>query len=93
MLSSRKLLVILKTMPEDSEFKNAFREDWSEDKYIQTGIVNELRLMRGDNAVYNHHEMVPVLLKSPRQQLAEEIDSEQKLAVRAGIMAQLHGIT
>jgi len=88
-LSSRRLLIVLRNLPDDSSFKNAMREDWSEDKYIQVGILNEARLMRADNAAFEQVEMEPMLIKSPKQQEAEQADAEAKLALRAGIMEQL----
>lgn len=49
-----------------------------------------MRLMRKDNAaIHAGKEIEANLLKSPAQVLAEESDSDQKSAIRAGIMAQL----
>jgi hypothetical protein len=54
--------------------------------------LNELRLIRADNAaMHAQHEMEPLLLKSPAQKLADIYDSEQKQAIRSGIMRQLTG--
>lgn len=90
-LSSRRLLAVLKHLPDDSAFRLAYREDWSEDKYITVGILNELRIMRSDNSVLAGGDpLEPVLVKSPAQQLADQFDSEQKQAIRGGINAQLY---
>lgn len=75
---------------EESPFKEAYREDWSDRKYGMFGILNELRIMRADNAaIHADHKMEPSLIKSPAQQRAEEFDEEQRQAIRGGIMAQL----
>lgn len=89
-LSSRRLMVILKNLSEESAFKDAYREDWSEEKYIRVGVLNELRIMRADAAaMHADHKMEPMIIKSPAQLLYDDQDSDHKLAIRGGIMAQL----
>ena len=86
-------MVLLKDLDEDSAFKNAYREDWPESKYLEVGVINELRLIRADQAAMHANEkMEPMLIKSPAQTRAEEFDNERRLAIRAGIMAQLQGL-
>ena len=91
-LSSRRLLSFVSQLPESSRFKSVARDDWDEDRYIQVGILNELRIMRADNvAMHASNKMEPILVKSPAQQKAEEEKEESNLALRGGIMAQLRG--
>ena len=87
-------MILLKDLDEDSAFKNAYREDWPESKYLEVGVLNELRLIRADQAALHANEkMEPMLIKSPAQARAEAVDDERRLAIRAGIMAQLQGLT
>lgn len=92
-LSSRRLLAVLELADEDSPFKNAFREDWSTEKYIRVSVLNELRLMRADNVAMHVEKEIPAnLMKSPSQLRAEEVQTEYKFDIRSGIMRQLHAI-
>lgn len=46
--------------------------------------------MRADNAaIHAGHQMEPLVIKSPAQEMRDQIDTEKKNAIRAGIMAQL----
>src|SRR6185312_9904150 len=93
-LSSRRLLVVLRRLPEDSEFKTALRDgDWDSETYIKAGILNELRIARVDNAAMNGHKMEPVLLRSPRQIVEDDQIRQAREAARDRIRAQLHGKT
>lgn len=90
-LSSRRLLTLLEFLPDKSAFKTSAREDWSDEEYVQVGILNEIRMLRGDQAAIAGHEMDPVLLESPRQlREREEYREEQKL-VRDGLLKHLRG--
>lgn len=91
-LSSRRLLSFLTLLPPSSRFKSAAREDWDEDRYIQVGILNELRIMRADNvAMHASDKMEPILLKSPSQQRQDDEVESHNIAIRSGIMNQLMG--
>jgi hypothetical protein len=50
-MSSRRLLVLLKGLDAESEYKTATRNgDWSDKTYMRAATVNELRLLRVDQA-------------------------------------------
>lgn len=91
-MSSRRLLALLEHLPEDTAFKKAHREgDWSFDEYVAAGIVNELRLLRTDQAAINGQKMETILIESPAQiEKKNEIELVNQ-AHRAGILAQLYG--
>lgn len=90
-LSSRRLLTIVSLLPNDSAFKLEATEDWSLDTRLLSGVLNELRIMRSENAVFNGNDYrEPNLVKSPSQVMAEQITTEHNTNVRTGIMAQLN---
>lgn len=91
-MSSRRLLVLLKGLPARGEYQTARRNgDWSADEYRQAAVVNELRLLRVDQAALEGQSMEAVLMESPAQLEANEMLKEEHAALRAGILAQLHG--
>jgi hypothetical protein len=91
-MSSRKLLILLKALDEDGEYKTARRNgDWSDKRYTQASIVNELRMLRVDQAAINGSKMDAVLMESPAQLEAKAEEQAERTAVRTGILAQLHG--
>lgn len=86
------MFVILQSLKDKSEFKTAIREDWDDQQYMWAGILNEIRILRADQvALHSQQKMEPVLLKSPREQAAEDEKAQQHQALRTGILAQLHG--
>lgn len=91
-MSSRRLLVLLKGLDAESEYQTARRDgDWSDKQYMRAAQVNELRLLRVDQAAINGSKMDAVLMESPAQLEAKaEVEAEHN-AVRTGILAQLHG--
>jgi len=91
-MSSRRLIALLQHLPDDSAFKRAHRDgDWGFDEYMWAGIVNEVRLLRSDQAAINGQKMDISLIESPSQ-LEQKYELEKVRAVqRAGILAQLHG--
>jgi len=91
-MSSRKLIALLEHLPDDSAFKRAHRDgDWGFDEYISAGIVNELRLLRSDQAAINGQKMDIDLIESPTQ-LEQKHELEKLREVqRRGILAQLYG--
>ena len=80
-------------LDEKSAFKTAYRDyDWSGERYMWAGILNEIRIMRADNvAIHNGEKMDAILLKSPSQLDLEEQKEIEAAGFRGGIMAQLHG--
>lgn len=91
-MSSRKLLALLEHLPDDSAFKKATRNgDWNFGEYLQAGVLNEIRLLRIDQAALNGQKMDAELLESPAQiERREELNREREVH-RAGILAQLYG--
>ena len=53
--------------------------------------INELRLLRVDQAAINGSKMDATLMESPAQQEASAYQEAERNAVRTGILAQLHG--
>lgn len=91
-MSSRRLLVLLEGLPEGSLFKTALRDgDWGLDEYIQAGVLNELRLLRTDQAAVNGHKMEVSFVESPAQIERRQETEREHEAQRAGILAQLYG--
>lgn len=90
-MSSRKLIALLEHLPDDSAFKKAHREgDWSFNEYVAAGIVNELRLLRTDQAAINGQKMDTILIESPAQLEKKHEVEVLHQAQRAGILAQLY---
>jgi hypothetical protein len=91
-MSSRRLLVLLEGLPDDSLYRKARRDgDWSDGEYLRAALINEVRLLRVDQAALQGQKMEATLLRSPAQLDAEKEEEAKNLAVRTGILAQLHG--
>lgn len=91
-LSSRRLLHILAGLDADSNYKRVARDgDYSDGEYFQSGILNELRLLRTDQAAINGQTMKPVLIESPRQQKASEASAKERRVVQRTISQRLRG--
>jgi hypothetical protein len=92
-MSSRRLLVLLKGLDAESEYKTATRNgDWSDKTYMRAATVNELRLLRVDQAALNGEKMEVTLMESPAQREARAEEEAEHHAIRTGILAQLHGL-
>lgn len=90
-LSSRRLVVLLDQLPDESTFRQAATEDWSMARKLAVATINEMRIMRAEAVVIGGGEYSePQLIKTPAQCLADEMDAEQKAKIRVGIMSQLH---
>lgn len=91
-MSSRRLLVLINALGPKSDYQTARRNgDWCDEEYTQAAAVNEIKLLRVDQAGLNGQKMETTLLESPAQRLAKADVEEEHTAVRAGILAQLHG--
>lgn len=91
-MSSRRLLLLIDTLHDKSEFRRALRKgDWSDEEYINAGVLNELKLMRVDQASINGQDMPYQLLESPAQIAESARVAEERRAVRSDILRQLHG--
>ena len=85
------MVILLQQLPEEASFNTSIEEDWSFARQVQVGILNELRIMRTENINMQGGEANPPhIIKTPRQELAEQHDAEQKKQIRIGIMAQLN---
>jgi hypothetical protein len=89
-LSSRRLLAVLKHLPQDSAFMRALREDWTDEEYAFFGILNEMRYWRADFHSVHGQEFEPTIVHSPAQRRESLEDFEEKLKIRRGIAAQLN---
>jgi hypothetical protein len=90
-LSSRRLLILLDRLPDDSEFKKFCRGgDWSEAQYLVAGQLNELRLLRTDQAAISGREMSTNLVESPAQIEARQAEQDRQARLRRKILKQLN---
>lgn len=91
-MSSRRLLLVLKHLPDDSPFKIAYLDDWPLEHHLTTGVWNEIKAMRADLWAFlgrEHLSYKPVLPPS-----AERAKAEKRAVMRAvhdDVMAQLRG--
>jgi hypothetical protein len=91
-MSSRRLLILIRHLPDDSAFKLAFFDDWPRKDYLTTGVWNEIKAMRGDLYAIldkSHMSFRPVLPPS-----AQREQDEKRNLMRAGhdsIIAQIGG--
>ena len=91
-MSSRRLLALIENLPDDSAFKRATREgDWGFDEYLQAGLLNEVRLLRIDQAAINGQKMDADLLESPAQIARRDELNREREVQREGILAQRYG--
>lgn len=94
-MSSRRLLCLIDALPDDSNYWKERRDgDWSAQEYINAAVVNELRLLRADQAaIHADNKMDFNLVESPAQQKQDEELAEKSRKAREIIMAQLKGQT
>ena len=92
-MSSRRLLILLEHLPEDSAFKIAYREgDWPLQSQLATGTLNEIKAMRSDLYALigkEHFAFKPIL--SPSAQRAKDAKTARIRAVHDEVIAQLRG--
>lgn len=87
-MSSGELLDLLEFLPDESATKTAERfGDWTEDQYRMARLINEVSLMRYEQA----GGQKPTLLTSPGQDFMKREKDEWRLRRHAEISAQLHG--
>lgn len=94
-MSSRRLLCLIDALPDDSAYWKERRDgDWSVQEYMQAALVNEMRLLRSDQAAIHTDEKMDVnLVESPAERHKEEERAQKVLDVRHHLMAQLKGET
>lgn len=86
-MSSRRLLVLIEHLPEDSAFKTAASGgDWPIGAQLTTGVWNEVKALRCDLA---NVPFKPVL--SPGAQREREAKRDVTRAAHDEVMAQLRG--
>lgn len=92
-MSSRRLLVLIDALPEDGAYWKERRDgDWSPAQYVQAALVNELRLLRADQAaIHTESKMDVHLMESPSQRKEEEKQAERAKLLRNRIMSELNG--
>ena len=92
-MSSRRLLCLLDALPDDTAYWRERRDgDWSAREYINAAIVNELRLLRADQAAIHADSKMDVsLVESPSQQKQDEDMAERMRQVRQHFKSQLMG--
>jgi hypothetical protein len=89
-MSSRRLLVLVSALPDDSAFAQAVRQgDWSTEEYLRAATVNELRSLRVDQASLQGQKMDMTFVESPRQVEDREDDADEKRQIRSEILRQL----
>lgn len=90
-LSSRRLLILIDNLPDDSEFKKFCRGgDWSDAQYLVAGTLNEIRLMRTDQAAISGRDLSTTLVESPAQIEVREAEQERQARLRRKILKQLN---
>jgi len=90
-MSSRRLLVLLKHLPDDSAFKRAI-SDWPLQAQLSVGTWNEIKAMRGDLWAFLGHERMPfkpILSPAAIKQRREEVKRSRDL--HDSIISRLKG--
>lgn len=92
-MSSRRLLALIDALPDDTAYWKERRDgDWSAKEYIEAAIVNELRLLRADQAaIHTESKMDISLVESPSQVKQDEDLAEKARQARSRIMSELKG--
>lgn len=92
-MSSRRLLLLLRYLPDDSPFKIAYRDgDWPLQDHLTTGVWNEIKAMRGDLWAFLGKERLPfrpILPPSTERAEAEKLKASR--AAHDNLIAQLRG--
>jgi hypothetical protein len=89
-MSSRRLLVLVSALPDDSAFASSVRDgDWSVEEYLRAATVNELRSLRVDQASLQGQKLEMTYVESPSQVADREEDAEEKQQIRAQILMHL----
>jgi hypothetical protein len=53
------MLLLIRNLPSDSAFQAAYRDDWALQEQLSTGILNEIKAMRGDLWALIGHQHLP----------------------------------
>jgi len=92
LLSSRRLCALIDSLPDDSAYARERRDgDWSFGQYVDVAVVNELRLLRADNAaIHASHKMKLSLVESPTEQRVQEDLDGRVVELRRHVLEQLN---
>lgn len=91
-MSSRRLLILLEHLPDDSAFKMALNQDWPRTDQLATGMWNEIKAMRGDLWAFLGHEHLPFRpVLSPAAQRDQDTKQARYRAAHDEVIAQLRG--
>ena len=90
-MSSRRLLTLIRFLPDESATKTAARlGDWTEGRYLDASVVNELRLMRADlAAIFAGGGDEPDLFRSPYQERVIAEREKARSSLRDKVLAKL----
>lgn len=93
-MSSRRLLVLIYALEKDQKsllFRERTDWDWNEEEYLRAAMVNELRLLRADQAaIHAQHDMKVNMVSSPAQKKEDEDLTNRTKQVREHFLKQLH---
>ena len=94
-MSSRRLLCLIDALPDDSAYWKERRDgDWSVKEHLEAAMVNELRLLRADQAaIHADNKMDIDLVKSPSQRKEQEDLADRSRQARQRVMSELKGTT
>ena len=95
-MSSRRLLCLIDALeadPDKSAYCKERRDgDWSVKEYLEAAMVNELRLLRADQAaIHTSNKMDVDLVESPSQRKQDEEQAERSRQARQRVMSELKG--
>lgn len=92
-MSSRRLLVLIEAIADDPNSALSIErrdKDWSELQYLTAGMLNEIRLLRADQAALHAGKRMDIsLVKSPAQTEEDEELREKHEIARKNILSQL----
>jgi hypothetical protein len=91
-MSSRRLLALIDALPDDSAYLRERRDgDWSEREYMWAVLVNEIKLLRAEQAaIHAGHDMKVNMFESPLARLEQELEQERVKQLRAHVLEQMH---
>jgi hypothetical protein len=97
-MSSRRLLVLLKYLDDESPFKKAYFNDWPDqydwplEHHLTTGVWNEIKAMRGDLWAFLGNERLSFKPALPPSAARKKADEEALArAAHDDVIAQLRG--
>lgn len=93
-MSSRRLLVLIEAISADADsmLSRERRDgDWSLKEYLEAAQVNEIRLLRADQAaIHAGHEMKINFIQSPSQSAEEEVLADRVRDLRSHVLKAMN---